>query len=211
MGEKAYVSSAICGTITANTVADCASYISRTDLNDVITSLYESSTEKKPDVDPEVKSTLDKQGNKLRATFYKDGFKTSTKDLIPDIEDVIVHNDCAVIVEFVDSTTEKAVLHPEDHFSLEQGISICIAKKLVGGSSIYNKLMERALKVKKDNDTAKAKKLADEKARKERAKKFAEKKAARKAKKREDYINTQKEAYLRALTEFNAIHEDMEK
>lgn len=170
-----------------------------------------SSLEKKPDVDPEVKSTLDVFGNQLRATFYKDGFKQSTKNLIPDIKDIIVHNNHVVIVEFVDGTTEKAVLHPEDKFSLEQGISICITKKLVGGSAIYNKLMERALDIKKHNEEAKAKREAEAAERKERLKKYAEKKAARKARKREEYINTQKEAYLRALAEFNAMHDDLEK
>lgn len=167
--------------------------------------------EKKPDVDPEVKSTLEVYGNKLRAIFYKDGFKTSTKELIPDIKDVIVHNNCVVIVEFTDGTTEKAVLHPEDKFSLEQGISICITKKLVGGSSIYNKLMERALKVKADNEAAKAKCAAEEKERKERAKKYAEKKAIRKAKKREDYINTHKEAFMRAFMEIGAMASEAER
>lgn len=166
---------------------------------------------KKPDVDPEVKSTLEVCGNKLRAIFYEAGFKTSTKELIPDIKDVIVHNDCVVIVEFADGTTEKAVLHPEDKFSLEQGISICITKKLVGGSSIYNKLMERALKVKADNEAAKAKRAAEEKERKERAKKYAAKKAERKAKKREDYINSHKEAFMRAFMEIGAIASEAEK
>lgn len=63
---------------------------------------------KEPEVDPEVKSTLTKNNKgKLCATFYKDGFKTSTKELIPDIKDVIVHNNCVVIVEFTDGTSEK--------------------------------------------------------------------------------------------------------
>lgn len=167
--------------------------------------------EKKPDVDPEVKSTLDKWGKKLYATFYKDGYKTTSKELTPDIKDVIVYNNKVVAVEFADGTTEKAVLHPDDKFSIEQGISICITKKLVGGSAIYNKLMERALKVKKAVDDAKEQEAADEYARKERAKKWAAKRAARNAKKREDYINLQKEAYLRALAEFNMDHGDVEK
>ena len=166
--------------------------------------------EKKPDVDPEVKSTLEVYGNKLRAIFYKDGFKTSTKELIPDIKDVIVHNNCVVIVEFTDGTTEKAVLHPDDNFSMEQGISICIAKKLAGGSAIYNKLMERALKVKKDNEEVKAKNAAKEKERKERAKKYAAKKAERKAKKHEEYINAHKEAFMRAFKEIGAMAAEVE-
>ena len=167
--------------------------------------------QKTPDVDPEVKSTINLRGKTLYANFYKDGFKTSTKELIPDIKNVIVHNNSVVIVEFVDGTTEKAVLNPEDKFSLEQGISICLTKRLVGGSAIYNKLMERALKVHKNNEAAKIKKETEEKERKELNRKIAEKKAARKAKKREEYINTQKEAYLRAWAEINALNEDVEK
>lgn len=155
--------------------------------------------ERRPDVDPSVKSTLDVRNKTLYATFYEDGFKKSTKTLIPDIKDVTVHADRVVIVEFVDGTTEKAVLHPDDNFSIEQGISICLTKKLVGGSAIYNKLVERALKVKKNNEEAKAKRDAEEKARQERHKKYVAKKAERRAKKREDYINLHKEAFLRAL------------
>ena len=150
-----------------------------------------------------MKSTLTKneRNGKLVANFYKDGFKTSTKELIPDIKDVTIHNNCVVIVEFTDGTSEKAVLHPEDHFSVEQGISICIAKKLVGGSSIYNKLIDRAVKVMINNDVERTKKQIEEEARKERKKKNDEKKARRKAAKREEYIETQKEAYVRALRE----------
>lgn len=157
---------------------------------------------KEPEVDPEVKSTLTKNNKgKLCATFYKDGFKTSTKELIPDIKDVIVHNNCVVIVEFTDDTSEKAVLHPCDEFSVEQGISICITKKFVGGSSIYNKLIDRAIKVMINNDAEKTKREQEDEARKERKKKNDEKKARRKAAKREEYIETQKEAYVRALRE----------
>lgn len=155
-----------------------------------------------PEVDPEVKSTLTKNNKgKLVANFYKDGFKTYTKELIPDIKDVIVHNNHVVIVDFVDGTSEKAVLHPEDQFSVEQGISICITKKLVGGSSIYNKLIDRAVKVMINRDEERTKKQVEEEARKERKKKNDEKKARRKAAKREEYIATQKEAYIRALRE----------
>lgn len=167
-------------------------------------------SKKEPEVDPEVKSTLTTRCvfengvgvyKELYAKFYKDGFRTSEKELIPDIKNVIVHNNHAVIVEFVDGTTEKAVLHPEDQFSVEQGISICITKKLVGGSSIYNKLIDRAIKVMINNDAEKTKREQEDEARKERKKKNDEKKARRKAAKREEYIETQKEAYIRALRE----------
>ena len=167
--------------------------------------------ERKPDVDPAVKSTLDVRNKTLQATFYEDGFKKSTKTLIPDIKDVTVHAEHVVIVEFVDGTTEKAVLHPDDSFSIEQGISICLTKKLVGGSAIYNKLVERALKVKKNNEEVKAKRDAEEKERKERHKKYVAKKAARRAQKREDYINLHKEAFLRALATLGEHNSGMGK
>jgi hypothetical protein len=155
--------------------------------------------ERKPDVDPAVKSTIDVRNKTLQATFYEDGFKKSTKTLIPDIKDVTVHANRVVIVEFVDGTTEKAVLHPDDSFSIEQGISICITKKLVGGSAIYNKLIERAIKIKRDNAAAKEKRAVEERERKERHKKYVAKKIERKAQKREDYINMHAEAMRRAL------------
>lgn len=208
--DKLYENTAWAGSNCATTV-QCSSVSDVMFTIDEINSKVNAMKEKKPDVDPEVKSSLEVCGNQVRAIFYKDGFKESTKNLIPDIKNIIVHNDCAVIVEFVDGTTEKAVLHPDDNFSLEQGISICITKKLVGGSAIYNKLMERALKVKKDNDVAREKKIAEDKERKERYKKYVAKKIARKERRREDYINTQKEAYLKAWAEINATHDDVEK
>lgn len=170
---------------------------------DGLVSILEPFTKKKePEVDPEMKSTITKnQRNNLVANFYEDGFKKSCKELVPDIKDVTVHQNRVVIVEFVDGTTEKAVLHPEDQFSVEQGISICITKKLVGGSSIYNKLIDRAVKVMINSDAERTKKQIEDEARKERKKKNDEKKARRKAAKREEYIETQKEAYIRALRE----------
>ena len=179
------------------------------DLADAINKIQE----KKPDVEPEVKSTINLIGNKLFAYFYKDGFKTSQKELIPDIKDVTVHKDRVVIVEFVDGTTEKAVLHPDDKFSIEQGISICITKRLIGGSAVYNKLIDRAMKIMKKNRLAEAKEKQEKEIRKERAKKYAEKKAARRAAKREEYIATIAEAIARgiAASVSNVEDDDIEK
>ncbi|MBQ2396242.1 MAG: hypothetical protein II304_04255, partial [Bacteroidales bacterium] len=72
---------------------------------------------------------------------------------IPLIEDVKVINERVVIVTFSDKTIEKAVLCKGDVFSLEQGISICITKKLLSsiangkGSYADNKLVDYGLKV----------------------------------------------------------------
>lgn len=204
MGDNNFATSSLYFTIDSESNCTATNGISilnkLTEMNEVAKTAV--TNDKKPDVDPEVKSTLTKNGiGKLCATFYKDGFKLLTKELIQDIKDVIVYNDHVVVVEFVDGTSEKAVLHPEDQFSIEQGISICITKKLVGGSSIYNKLIDRAIKIMINNDAERTKKEQEEEARKERKKKNDEKKARRKAAKREEYIETQKEAYIRALRE----------
>lgn len=173
-----------------------------TETDGLVSTSEEFAKKKEPEVDPEMKSTITKnQRNNLVANFYEDGFKKSCKELVPDIKDVTVHQNRVVIVEFVDGTTEKAVLHPSDQFSVEQGISICITKRLVGGSSIYNKLIDRAVKVMINNDAERTKKAKAEDERKEYNKKRNERKARRKAERREEYIETQKEAYIRALKE----------
>lgn len=141
--------------------------------------------EKKPDVDPKTKSTLSVSGNVIKATYYKDGFKQCANTLIPNIVDVLVYNDKVVTVKFADNTEEKAVLNPEDNFSIEQGISVCIAKKLVGDSSVYNKLIDYALKVKKNNEVEKAKKLAEEAEKKEKNRLANQRRAEKNRKKRE--------------------------
>ena len=155
---------------------------------------------KTPEVPTETATKLDFGGGKIFVKQYKDGFYKSERLLMDDIKDVTVHNK-TVIVTFTDNTKTVAVLDKEDTFSLEQGISICITKKLLGenGSSIYNKLIKRALKVKKQNEKAaeKAKKAKEEeKKRKELALARHKKKMA---KKREEKIEIQKEAYIRAM------------
>lgn len=133
----------------------------------------------------------------------------SNNFLIPEIAKIDVKNKTVVIMTFSDGTTEKAVTSPDDTFSLEQGISICLTKKLLSsltggnGSNTYNKLLHRAMKF-YENEQAKAVKAEnDEKLEKERSEKLAAKRAERKAKyeakKREREISVQAEAYARAL------------
>lgn len=78
--------------------------------------------------------------------------------IMPDIKDVSVVDDKeskVVVVKFSDGESEKAVLSKEDTFNLEQGISICITKKLLSmkcpnGNNLYNKIIKRAVNVYKD-------------------------------------------------------------
>ena len=198
MGSNTYLTVSDLAVSAIDTNYECVATIKGDSCSSIMEAINKIE-EKKPDVEPEVKSTINLVGKKLFAYFYKDGFKTSQKELIPDIKDVTVHQNHVVIVEFVDGTSEKAVLHPEDKFSIEQGISICITKRLVGGSAIYNKLVSRALKINKKNRLAEAKEEQEKVMRKERAKKHAEKKAARRAAKREEYISVIAEAIARGI------------
>lgn len=144
--------------------------------------------------------------------YDNDGNCETISVLIPSITDVKSIDDKVVIVNFADGTSEKAVLSDNDKFSLEQGISICITKKMLSmetngnGSSAYNKLINHCLKVYENNRKAEEKAKADEQAAKEKEKKAADKARAKRIKKanknREREIEIQKEAYLRAMREF---------
>lgn len=109
-----------------------------------------------------------------------------------------------VEVTFVDGDKQKAVCQEPDVFSLEQAISICITKHLLGGTNTYNKAIRDGVKLyNKQLETEKMIKEEEEHIAKRRAKKAAYMK--RKAeKKREEQIEIQKEAYIRALKEVSA-------
>ena len=154
----------------------------------------------------------EKNGN-LKVGVYRDGKLVKIHQIIPAVKDVRVIGDSVVIMYFADGTTEKAVLNKEDTFSLEQGISICLTKKMLSmisedsGSSVYNKLVEHCLNVYKNNRQAEQdeaqKKIADKEAAKKFKEKLDRKKARKAAEKREAQIEIQKEAYLRAMKEYN--------
>ena len=91
--------------------------------------------------------------SKLFETYTDLGVLTENgmTKIIPAIIKVKSVNDKVVIVQFADNTEEKAVLADGDTFSLEQGISICLTKKMLSeltggnGSSTYNKLIDFAV------------------------------------------------------------------
>lgn len=165
--------------------------------------------EKKPEVSPETRTKLDIRDGKIYVKHYKNGYYEAETFAMSDIKDV-THYGKAVLVTFADGTKTKAVLDDVDEFTLEQGISICITKKLLGkdGDSAYNKIINRAFKVKQQNEDAAKKSIADRLEKKRRKEAAAARKAQKKAKKREEQIEIQKEAYIRAMRELN---DDMPK
>lgn len=127
------------------------------------------------------------------------------------VEDVnIIVPNKVVEVTFADGTKEKSVCREPDVFSLESAISICISKKIMGGSSAYNNAVKQGMKVYEDKQKKEAAEKAEqEHIEKKRAKRLAykerravkrvEEEKQRKAKEREEKIAIQTEAYLRAM------------
>ena len=153
----------------------------------------------------------------------ENGNVASDKWIMRDITDVSIIESNGekkvVVVSFTDGKKEKAVLCDDDTFTLEQGISVCIAKRLLSdkvgtkyGSSIYNKIIDRAVKIYTKAQREEQKKIAEESARKEKYKKLVAKKQAKRMKReaaeRENQIEIQKEAYLRAMHEFHTRSAD---
>ena len=130
--------------------------------------------------------------------------KTMTK--IPAIKDVnILVENKVVEVTFEDKTKEKAVCLEPDTFDLERAISICLAKKVMGGSSAYNNAVKKGLKVYYDKLKHEiAEKTEKERIERKRAKLKAYKQRRRErkiAEEKERQIEIQKEAYVRAMKE----------
>ena len=122
----------------------------------------------------------------------------------------VIVPDKVIEVTFADGTKEKSVCREPDTFSLESAISICISKKIMGGSSAYNNAVKRGMKVYEDKQKKEAfEKAEQERIEKKRAKRLAykERRAAkrteeerqRKEREREEQIAIQTEAYLRAM------------
>lgn len=99
-------------------------------------------------------------------------------EIMPAIKDVKIVKDKVVIVFFVDGTQEKAVCAEGDTFSVENGISICLMKKLLNdmcgcsGAGIYNNLVRHAMKkvgAGKKKEEAEREKVKAEKAKRKKA------------------------------------------
>ena len=133
-------------------------------------------------------------------TQRRDEDKNRANTIINIIE--IVPNKVAKVV-FYDGTIEKVVCDEDDTFSLEMAITICMAKKLYGGTAAYNKAVRDGMKVykrmleRKQNEKEERERIAKKK---QKRKEYL---ARREARRREEQIEIQKEAYVRAMKELN--------
>ena len=135
-------------------------------------------------------------------TFYT--FDTRSNDLeskkcrIVSVEEIVPEKVVRCI--FADGDVQKAVCCEEDTFTLEAGISVCITKHLLGGTSNYNKAIKQGMdcykkRIKAEEDL----KILDEQAKRRREKYEAYKKR-RDEKRHEQYIREQAEILARAMS-----------
>ena len=190
-----------CATVAKATYGISDTCVSRAELDNAIRDAMKKPEE--PEVRPETTTKLDIKHSRIYVKHYKDGFFKNERCLMPDVTDIKIHNK-TVVMTFSDNTKTVAALDSEDTFSLEQGISICITKKLLGenGGTIYNKLIKRALKVKKQNEAAVVKQEKEKEEAKQRKAKALERHQKKQAKKCESRISEMAEAYIRAMKHF---------
>ena len=121
----------------------------------------------------------------------------------PPIQRVITHNDRVVIVKFADGSFTKAVCSPNDKFDIDVGITVCLLKKVLGGTNEYNNLIR---KIHKQMNKLEADKQAEKDAKKARREKQAAIKAKRDKGREEasrSFKNDIADAVVHALEEYD--------
>lgn len=154
----------------------------------------------------------------IKVDSYVKGNYKGRISLIPEIKNIKKSydkdgNPVFVAVQFWDNTTETAKLHRDDAeiCTLEQGLSICVMKKVLSvltygyGSSVFNKLTKYALKKNIELEAKKEEEIKAELTIKRKRERLAAKKKRRKERQIEEKIQIQKEAYLRAMKEMQEL------
>ena len=205
--EKLTYGGLVADTAISNAVSNKATVDTYDNWKSVATANYVSSAidqiAKKPEVRVEQRSALEVKGRVI-AKFYKDGFFTDSKDLIPAIKSVEVFNENTVKVTFINGNVQKSTVQKGDTFSLEDGLLRCIVKEMIGkeGNAILGKLLSYATNVynkaeakkKQKTEEEEKKRIASEKNRKKLQKHWEKKRAME----REKRIQEMAEAIVRA-------------
>lgn len=125
---------------------------------------------------------------------------------LPAVEKVETYNNRVVKVTFIDGTFTKAVCSENDNFDLDMGITICAMKRFLGTNSEnatreYNRFINHVHSVMEKNTLKELAEEAQKAKEKARKRKVELKRAAKKLKAREEQIDIQKQAILRAQKE----------
>ena len=119
---------------------------------------------------------------------------------LPAIKKIETYNDRVVKVTFIDETFTKSVCSENDHFDLDVGITICCMKRMMGkdGNKHYNDVIRYAHKVIVENDKKRKKEAKEKAERKMKMRKEELKKAAGRLKAKEEKIDIQAQAIVKA-------------
>lgn len=119
---------------------------------------------------------------------------------LPAIKKIETYNDRVTKVTFIDDTFTKSVCSENDHFDEDVGITICCMKRLFGkdGNRMYNDMIRKAHKVIDENNKKKEAEAKEKAERKLKAKKATCKKAAKKLLKKQEQIDIQTQAIIKA-------------
>lgn len=112
------------------------------------------------DLKPKMFYQAETYGRQYRTIRFGRSKETSIY-LMPEFSDVRIIRDkegCSIGVgiDFADGTKQKAICMPDDTFNLEQGITICLFKKMLTYgchieeqyvTGVYNKLVKHAIKI----------------------------------------------------------------
>lgn len=170
---------------------------------DTLTEKIEEMT-KKPEVRVDQRSSLKVGPRTVEAYYYKDGFRTTSKDLIPVIKSIEVFNENTIKMTFVNGDVQTVTVQNGDPYFFEDGLLRCIVKEMIGkeGTAILSKLLSYATKVYKDAEADKKKKAEEEAKKKAKAEKNYKKAqkhwAKKRAAEREKRIQEMAEAIVRA-------------
>ena len=128
---------------------------------------------------------------------------------LPAVDKVETYNNRVVKVTFIDGTYTKAVCSENDNFDLDMGITICAMKRLLGTNSEnatreYNRFINHVHSVMEKNTLKELAEEAQKAKEKSKQRKAELKRAAKKLKAKEEQIDIQKQAIIRAQKELEA-------
>lgn len=159
---------------------------------------------KKPEVRLDQRSTLNIDKHMVYAYYYKDGFFTDSKRLIPAIKSIEVFDKKTIKMAFVNGDVQTATVQNDDPYFFEDGLMRCIVKEMIGkeGTAVLGKLLSYATNFYNKAEADKKKKAKEEADKKATAdknyKKLQKHWAKKKAKERENRIQEMAEAIVRA-------------
>lgn len=127
------------------------------------------------------------------------------------VTDVIYHNDKVTIVKFSDDTFTKSVCSDNDHFDPDIGITVCLCKKMLGGSTQYNNLIRRIHKSQEKKAEEKCKAAAEKATRRKKEAERQAKKVAKTKQAIDAYKNDISDAVVEALKRYDDYVAEVDK